>query len=148
MIREALVEIPIGSWYKYEVCKLTGRLQVNRPLPSPLPYNYGFFPGTLSPDGDPLDVCILGGSPIEPLSYANVRILGALICVDNGESDDKILAIVEGDESFFVEGQTSVVRRYLSTYKPGFEVKELVGPEKAIEILEESERAFGKELFK
>ncbi len=53
---DAIVEIPYGSMYKYEVDKETGQLTIDRPLLSPLPYNYGYIPNTLHGDGDPLDV--------------------------------------------------------------------------------------------
>lgn len=134
---EAIVEIPFGSWYKYEVDKQTGQLIIDRPLPAELPYNYGYIPHTLHGDGDPLDVCILGKYPIYPLTKVKLKVLGAFICNDNGDSDDKVIAkfvrsdIPEAAEKELIEE----VRQYLSTYKPGFVVERFVGVEEAQEIL-------------
>lgn len=132
----AIIEIPEGSFYKYEVDKDTGCLTIDRPLPMPLPYNYGYFPQTLHGDGDPLDVCVLSRGPIHPLTKVKVVILGAFICVDNGEPDSKIVAKVDGEflpESMFRSGKEHV-RHYLETYKEGFIVKEFVGLEGALDI--------------
>lgn len=140
MSLEATVEIPFGSKYKYEVDKATGNLKVDRPLPFALPYNYGYFEGTLCGDGDPLDVCILGLNPIQSLAKVKVNVIGALVCNDNGDSDDKLLAIVDGEmfDQVLVQHMTNQVVDFLSTYKSGFEIKELVSAEKALEIYKES----------
>lgn len=142
MIIEAIVEIPFGSKYKYEVDKDTGKLKVDRPLLFPLPYNYGYFEGTLCGDGDPLDVCILGLHPIQSLAKVKVKVIGALICNDNGDSDDKILAVVDGElfEDILLQHMTNQLVDFLSTYKKGFEIKELVDQQKAIEIYEQAVR--------
>jgi inorganic pyrophosphatase len=136
-----IVEIPYASWYKYEVDKQTGNLVVDRPLPAPLPYNYGYVPNTLHADGDPLDVCIIGRYPIQPLSKIKVKLIGAFKCIDNGCSDDKLLAIVPGQD--YSEGiDVEVVRHYLSTYKEGFTVVERVGAEEAYRILMQDVEAY------
>lgn len=141
---DAVVEIPLGSYFKYEVDKKTGQLTIDRPLPSPLPYNYGFVPNTLHGDGDPLDICIITDGPIYPLTKLKVTLLGAFKCIDNGESDDKLVAIVKGTEDFALLGWDRIstleqhkraISHYLSTYKEGFIVNEFVGPEEAYEIV-------------
>lgn len=140
----ATVEIPLGCSYKYEVCKETGLLLVDRVLPSPIPYNYGFSPKTLYKDGDPIDVCILGLSPIQPLAQVRVSILGAILCDDNGETDDKLVGVVVGDNTYDweVDWALSFAKDYLSTYKPGFKVLDYVGPEKAYKIYQWSKENY------
>lgn len=134
---DAIVEIPFGSMYKYEVDKSTGTLRLDRPLPCPIAYSYGYVPNTLHPDGDPLDVCILSDYDLVPLVKVKLNIIGALICNDNGYSDDKLLGVLVGEDHYsedindFVES----VRHYLSTYKTGFVVEKQVGPDEALEIL-------------
>ena len=56
------IEIPKASKVKYELDKETGLLRVDRVLYSSVfyPANYGFVPRTYCPDGDPLDVLVLG----------------------------------------------------------------------------------------
>jgi inorganic pyrophosphatase len=135
---EAIVEIPRGSMYKYEMDKSTGLLVVDRPLPVELPYNYGYIPDTLHGDGDPLDICIVGAHPIYPLTKVKVSIIGAFLCNDNGMSDDKLVGIVVG-ESYFDEEIAKYldeVRHYLSTYKKGFCVGGLADVEEARSILQ------------
>lgn len=132
---DAVVEIPHGSMYKYEVDKKTGQLKVDRILPQPIPYNYGYIPHTLHSDGDPLDVCIIGSYPIHPLANVKLRLLGAFLCTDNGVSDDKLLAVVSGEEWSDEEIMIEKVKYYLSTYKEGFVVDGRVDSETAYAIL-------------
>lgn len=137
----AIVEIPHGSMYKYEVDKNSGNLVIDRPLSEPLPYNYGYVPNTLHGDGDPLDICIVGRNPIFPLTKVKVVLLGAFLCEDNGQSDDKLVgAVVNEIHSYHgLEALLPIyknqIERYLTTYKSGFIVKEWVDSEKAYEIL-------------
>src|SRR5262249_8787208 len=62
------IEIPKGSRVKYELDKRTGLLRVDRVLYSAVfyPANYGFIPRTYCPDGDPLDVLVLGQEEVAP----------------------------------------------------------------------------------
>lgn len=118
---KGVIEIPAGSWYKYEVDKADGSLVVDRMLNQSVPFNYGFIPDTLCDDGDPLDVFVVSEHPIAPLAKVKLTILGVLICMDNGESDDKLLACIEGSpesEGFGVQK----INAYLQSYKEGFEV--------------------------
>lgn len=53
-----VVEIPKNSTNKYEYDAESGLFRLDRTLYSPVHYpgDYGFIPGTISEDGDPLDV--------------------------------------------------------------------------------------------
>ena len=144
MILEAVVEIPYGSRYKYEIDKVRGFLKVDRPLYSPLPYNYGYFPNTLCEDGDALDVCILGCNPVQPLAVVKLEILGVLICVDNGVNDDKIIAKIQDDYVYGENVLMNQVRDFLSTYKTGFVVEGYYGPDRAMDIYNKSVVAYNK----
>ncbi len=64
----AVVEIPRGSSNKYEYDSKMGLFKRDRPLYSPLfyPFDYGWIAGTLSADGDPLDVLVIGSHPTFP----------------------------------------------------------------------------------
>ena len=66
----AVVEIPFGSRNKYELDKTTGLLKLDRVLYSAVHYpgDYGFIPGTLAEDHDPLDVLTL----VDESSYPGV----------------------------------------------------------------------------
>jgi len=56
-----IVEIPKGSSNKYEYDRELGLFRLDRVLYSPVHYpgDYGFIPGTLASDGDPMDVLAL-----------------------------------------------------------------------------------------
>ncbi len=91
----AVNEIPTGSIVKYEVDPATGRVFVDRFMEMPVVYpgNYGFFPGSLAGDGDPLDVVFLTREPLAPGVVIAVRAVGILPMLDGGEQDDKVIAV-------------------------------------------------------
>ena len=70
-------------------------LVVDRFLHTPMRYpgNYGFVPHTLSQDGDPIDVLVANTRPIFPGAVINVRPIGVLKMVDDGGTDEKIIAV-------------------------------------------------------
>ena len=95
----AVVEIPQGSVHKYEYDKQLHVFRLDRTLYSPVHYpgDYGFVPGTLGQDGDPVDILILVDAPSFPGCVIEVRPIGLLRMVDQGKHDEKILAVAEND---------------------------------------------------
>jgi len=91
------IEISKGSNLKYEHDKELNSLILDRILhnTNAFPYNYGYIPNTLSPDGDPLDIIILCDYPINPGCYAKVKILGGIETSDESGIDDKIVAVLD-----------------------------------------------------
>jgi inorganic pyrophosphatase len=61
----AFIEIPKNSTNKYEYDGSLGVFRLDRALYSPMHYpgDYGFIPGTLAEDDDPLDVIVLVDKP-------------------------------------------------------------------------------------
>jgi inorganic pyrophosphatase len=61
----AIIEIPKNSSNKYEYDGKLNIFRLDRALYSPMHYpgDYGFVPGTLAEDGDPLDVLVLVDEP-------------------------------------------------------------------------------------
>jgi inorganic pyrophosphatase len=91
-----IVENPVGGEpVKYELDKDTGRMIVDRFLNVAMRYpgNYGFIPNTLSEDGDPVDVLIIGPTPVMPGAVVAVRPIGVLLMEDESGQDEKIIAI-------------------------------------------------------
>jgi len=90
-----IVEIPKNSANKYEYDGKLGVFRLDRPLYSPLHYpgDYGFVPGTIADDGDPLDVLTMMSEPSFTGCLIEVRPLGVLDLVDSSERDQKILAV-------------------------------------------------------
>jgi inorganic pyrophosphatase len=90
-----IVEIPKNSSNKYEYdCKL-GVFRLDRPLYSPMHYpgDYGFIPGTLAEDGDPLDIVVLVEEPSFPGCMIEARPIGMLNMLDQEERDEKVVAV-------------------------------------------------------
>ena len=98
----AIIEVPKGSKVKYELDKSTGLIKVDRVLYSSVHYpaNYGFIPRTYCDDKDPLDVLLLGQEPFVPLSLVMAKPIGVMRMLDQGEADDKIIAVHADDPEF------------------------------------------------
>lgn len=90
-----IVEIPKNSTNKYEYDGALGVFRLDRSLYSPMHYpgDYGFIPGTLAEDNDPLDVLVLVQEPSFTGCLIEVRPVGILNMVDSEEGDQKVLAV-------------------------------------------------------
>jgi len=90
-----IVEIPKNSSNKYEYDSALGVFRLDRTLYSPMHYpgDYGFIPGTLADDGDPLDVLALVEEPSFSGCIIEIRPVGILNMVDNAEPDQKVIAV-------------------------------------------------------
>ena len=91
----AVIEIPEGSFIKYEIDPDSGHVMVDRfqSMAVRYPANYGAIPSSLGGDGDPLDVLVLTRSPVVPGALIRVRAIGVLNMIDGGERDEKIVAV-------------------------------------------------------
>jgi inorganic pyrophosphatase len=89
------IEIPQGSFTKYEIDDKTGHIIVDRyqSMPVIYPANYGSITSSLGGDGDPLDAIIYTREPIVPGAIIKVRPIGVLKMIDGGEEDNKIIAV-------------------------------------------------------
>lgn len=98
----AVIEVPRGSKVKYELDKPSGLLKVDRILFSSVHYpaNYGFIPRTYCEDHDPLDILVLGQEPVVPLSIMQAIPIGVMKMLDQGEADDKIIAVHADDPEY------------------------------------------------
>lgn len=160
----AYIEITQTDEIKYEVCKESGYLKVDRPFRATnfMPTVYGFIPRTycgdavsaLAPaategDGDPLDIVIISERRIcRSDILLDAVVIGGLQMIDGGEADDKIVAVLKDDPIYgnltdlselppiFVER----MRHYFETYKlvPGQPPKEDV----SIDLVYGREHAF------
>ena len=90
-----IVEIPKGSTNKYEYDGKLALFRLDRALYSPMHYpgDYGFIPGTLAEDNDPMDVLTLMQEPSFTGCVIEVRPVGILNMVDAEEGDQKVLAV-------------------------------------------------------
>lgn len=146
----AVIEIPKGSKVKYELDKPTGLLRVDRILYSSVVYpaNYGFVPQTLGCDDDPLDILVWMQEPVVPMSILNARPIGILNMIDEGQADEKVVAVHVDDPQY--ASYTHVdqlpghrqreLQRFFTDYKTlegiTVEVDVVAGPERALAVIE------------
>ncbi len=98
----SVIEITKGSKKKYELDKECGLLRLDRILytSTHYPANYGFIPRTYGDDGDPLDVLVLCSESIDPMTLVECYPIGVITMMDNGRSDEKIIAIPFSDPTY------------------------------------------------
>ncbi|MCX6624087.1 MAG: inorganic diphosphatase [Acidobacteria bacterium] len=90
-----IVEVPKNSANKYEYDGKLGLFRLDRSLYSPVHYpgDYGFIPGTLAEDNDPMDVLVLTGEASFTGCMIEVRPVGVLNMVDQEENDQKVISV-------------------------------------------------------
>ncbi|MBQ9080046.1 MAG: inorganic diphosphatase [Clostridia bacterium] len=98
----ALIEIPKESRCKYELDKATGLIRLDRVLytATHYPQNYGFIPRTYADDHDPLDVLVITSAPVYPMTLIRAYPIGVMRMIDNGDGDDKIIAVPFSDPTY------------------------------------------------
>ncbi|CAN6326452.1 unnamed protein product, partial [Urochloa humidicola] len=126
-IFNCVIEIPRGSKVKYELDKKTGLIKVDRVLYSSVvyPHNYGFIPRTLCEDSDPLDVLVIMQEPVIPGCFLRAKAIGLMPMIDQGEADDKIIAVCADDPEYkhyndikeLPPHRLAEIRRFFEDYK-------------------------------
>jgi inorganic pyrophosphatase len=162
----AYIELTSFDLVKYEVDKITGYLQADRPQRSSSqpPTLYGFVPRTYCGDlvgahcssvkvgdHDPLDICVISERPITKSEIVlNARVIGGMRMIDHAAADDKIIAVLDNDPFWQKANDIGDVpsvlierlRHYFSTYKliPGEEnqtfIESVYGEKEARQIIE------------
>lgn len=174
----AFIEILPTDTVKYEIDKVSGHLKIDRPqkFSNVVPNLYGFIPQTycdvkiaeyaalksgkqvVKGDGDPLDICVLTSRSV---THSNIIlqavIVGGFRMIDNGEADDKIIAVLKGDEVYenwkdIADCPPAVINRlkhYFLTYKgipgaekPICEITNTYGREEAYEVIRRSQEDY------
>jgi inorganic pyrophosphatase len=94
---DIMIEIPAGSNIKYEQDEETGRIYVDRFVPTPMfyPENYGMIEGVKGKDGDLMDALVLTSQPMLPGTWIKARPIGILEMEDEEGIDHKILCVPE-----------------------------------------------------
>ena len=98
----AVIEVPQGARVKTKWDPKLGAIALSRPLPLGLayPFDWGFIPGTIAEDGDPLDALVLSDAPSWPGVVVPVRALGVLRVEQDGKKgrvrNDRLITLLEG----------------------------------------------------
>lgn len=147
-----IIEIPKATRAKYELDKESGLLKLDRVIYSSMyyPANYGFIPQSYCEDHDPLDILILTQIDVVPLCIVPAKVIGVMRMLDNGEADDKIIAVSAGDPSVnHLNDITEMPDHFVAELRNFFEdykklenktvvVEEFLNRETALQILEDS----------
>tara|TARA_B100000809_G_C15140446_1_gene532977 strand:+ start:3634 stop:4329 length:696 start_codon:yes stop_codon:yes gene_type:complete len=176
----SFIEMTPSDSVKYEIDKESGYIKVDRPqkFSNIVPALYGFLPQTycaeqvgeycseqtgregIFGDKDPLDICVLTERNI---THGNIIVpaipIGGFRMIDDGEADDKIIAVLKGDEVYekwtdIQDCPESIVKRlkhYFLTYKgipgeaaPKVEITDVYGREEALEVIKRSRADYKK----
>ncbi len=160
-IVNAVIEIPQGSRAKYEIDKPSGLLKLDRVIYSSFyyPTNYGFIPQTYGDDKDPLDILVMSSISIQPLCLVESKVIGVMQMIDQGDADDKIIAVAANDPSInYINNIEELPKHFFSELRHFFEeyktlenksvvVEEFGDKATALKIIEEAIGAY-KEKFK
>jgi inorganic pyrophosphatase len=171
-VLQVYIEMTPDDVVKYELDKASGFLMVDRPqrTTSSPPALYGFLPRTycaeevakMCPsvevaDGDPLDICVFSERHITRADIVlNARVVGGIQMIDDGEADDKIIAVLEGDNIWgdvkdiadLPSIKTERLQHYFSTYKmiPGKNIEICVdhvyGRDEALRVIAAAEKDY------
>jgi len=166
---QVYIEMTPSDVVKYELDKASGFLMVDRPqrTTSSPPALYGFIPRTYCAeevakrcegvdvaDGDPLDICVYSERHITRADIIlRARVVGGIQMIDGGEADDKIIAVLEGDNIWgdvydiadLPKIKTERLQHYFMTYKmvPGkvnnIKVDYVYGREEALKVIAAAE---------
>lgn len=124
-----IIEVPSGSFNKYEIDKETGLIGLDRVNydAAPYPFDYGFVPQTLWDDGDALDVMLLTTYPLDVGILAKARPVALMEMTDCGESDDKIIAVPADDKRFdHVQDLADLSPHMLKQFKLFWETRKML----------------------
>jgi inorganic pyrophosphatase len=94
-----VVDTPKGSRNKYKWDEELGLFRLTKVLPPgfAFPWNYGYLPGTLSGDGDPLDALVLMEEPVFCGCVILARPRAIVRIAQDGERNDRIVASPAGE---------------------------------------------------
>lgn len=155
----AIIEIPKGSKAKYEIDKDSGLVKLDRVLFSSVMYpaNYGFIPKTYCDDKDPLDILVLCSVDVYPMSIIEAKVIGVMHMIDNGEQDDKVIAVAKHDMSVnYINDLSELpphtmkeIVRFFQDYKAlehkNVTIEQLFGRSYAYKVIQESIDLYQKE---
>ena len=172
-IINAFIEIIPSDAIKYEVDKDSGYIMVDRPqkFSNHMPCMYGFVPQTycdkevaefcasktgkkdIVGDGDPLDICVITEREVNRGNILAEAIpVGGFRMIDGGEADDKIIAVLKGDQAYgniksiddLPQMVVDRVKHFFLTYKDlegnskNVEITHVYGVDEAKEVIKRS----------
>ncbi|ERJ59286.1 inorganic diphosphatase [Sphingobacterium paucimobilis] len=167
-ILSVTIETPAGSSQKFNFDPLNGRMVLKKVLPAGMvfPFDFGFIPGTMGEDGDPLDVIVISEFSTFPGCSLECRIVGAFVIHQSESSkstksirNDRIIAIpvesaiyskvttikdlhqqvIADLEAFFVN--------YIELEGKSLKVEKRISAKRAVRLVEKSKNISFKDLL-
>ena len=160
-VLNVIIETPKGSRNKFNFDEKHGLFVLGGVMPAGavFPFDFGFIPGTLGEDGDPLDLIVLTdeGACAFPGCLVPVRLLGAIEAEQSAqgkppERNDRLIGVMVKSRQYqdlaFLEGVpgeiVADIEHFFRSYNQakGGEFKPLnrCGPERARALVEEGLR--------
>ena len=103
---QVIIETPAGSRNKFAFDPDQKIFTLKKVLPAGMsfPYDFGFLPQTLAPDGDPIDVLLLMDEPAFPGCSVPARLIGVIEGeqVDGKKKirNDRLVAVAEANHMY------------------------------------------------
>jgi inorganic pyrophosphatase len=103
---QVIIETPKGSRNKYAFDARQKVFSLAKVLPAGMcfPYDFGFLPQTLAPDGDPIDVLLLMDEPAFPGCVVPARLIGIIegdqIDGKKRIRNDRLVAIAQANHMY------------------------------------------------
>ena len=157
-----IIETPRNIRHKYALDDKLGIFKLKQTIAQGLqwPYDYGFVPQTLAPDGDPIDALFLCDEPTFTGCLVQARLVGVIRLSKNGEENDRLITCAQrmdgiaqttdkyDDADDIPKEVMDSVCRFLIEYseKQGntIDFKGVVSRKKARQAIEQTHKAFKK----
>ncbi|MGN6370420.1 MAG: inorganic diphosphatase [Phycisphaerae bacterium] len=159
----AVIETPQGSRSKLKFDEDLNVFTLHAILPAgaSFPFDFGYIPRTLGPDGDPLDVLVLCESPIPAGFVIPIRLIGVMEAEQREqdgkkERNDRLIAVFNRSREHekiknihdLSEHLIKEIEHFFISYNQikgkKFKVRGCLGPKAAEGILEEAVKAYRK----
>ena len=114
----AYIEIPVGGRQKFELDMAKNAPALDREIPAKVggyPVNYGIVPQTVSYDGDPFDVLVLGPA-IKTGQMVKGVIVGLMHMTDEKGLDSKVVISRVGPDGKALHQLTDADRKRMADY--------------------------------
>ncbi len=158
----AIIETPKGSRNKFDYDPDSGLFKLGGLLPEGMmfPFDFGFVPSTLAPDGDPVDIMILMDAPAHVGCLIDVRVIGIIEAkqTEKGQTEKNSRLLAVAIHSYDHQNEASIdqvskdllsqIEEFFVSYNKQrgkkFRVTGTRGPKTAVAFLAEGIDAYKK----
>jgi inorganic pyrophosphatase len=117
---QVIIETPANSRNKFAFDPAQGIFALKKVLPAGMvfPYDFGFLPRTIAPDGDPIDVLLLMDEPAFPGCAVRSRLIGVIegqqLDGKKKVRNDRLVAVAEANHMYAnVRNMKDLPRKWL-----------------------------------